>query len=173
MPIQITMEKELTELINILNAEYEVFVKYLERLTEQQQFLIENDLGGIKISVEKINTLAQDAVNLETGRRRIIESLSERLAMNPEEITIGKLIEKFKGPNFEELEGLKNTILDIHDKVNKQKKRNELLIEQSMGIIKQTMDYIHQTNNPKVIYDNPVAPPRGAVDRGSFLTRMG
>jgi ABC-type branched-subunit amino acid transport system ATPase component len=167
------MEKDLTELINILNAEYEVFVRYLERLTEQQQYLIENNLDGITISLEKINTLAQYAVNLETGRRRIIESLSERLAMNPEDITIGKLIENFKGPNFEELEGLKNTILDIYIKVNRQKKRNELLIEQSMGIIKQTMNYIHQTNNPKVIYDNPVAPPRGAVDRGSFLTRMG
>ena len=167
------MERELKELINILNAEYEVFVKYLERLTEQQQYLIENDLDGIKTSVEKINVLAQDAVNLETGRRRIIERLSERLAMNPEDITIGKLIENFKGPNFEELEGLKNTILDIYAKVNTQKKRNELLIEQSMGIIRQTMNHIHQANNPKVIYDNPVAAPRGAVDRGSLMTRMG
>jgi hypothetical protein len=167
------MERELKELINILNAEYEVFVKYLERLTEQQQYLIENDLDGIKASVEKINVLAQDAVNLETGRRSIIGKLSERLAMNPEDVTIGKLIENFKGPNFEELESLKNTILDIYAKVNTQKKRNQLLIEQSMGIIRQTMNYIHQANNPKVIYDNPVAAPRGAADRGGLVTRMG
>lgn len=173
MPIQIMMDRELKELISILNAEYEVFVKYLESLTEQQQYLIENDLDGIKASVEKINILAQDAVNLETGRRRIIERLSKRLEMNPEDITIGKLIENFKGPNFEELEGLKNTILDIHEKVNNQKTRNELLIEQSMGIIKQTMDYIHQVNNPKAIYDNPVTASGGTVDGGSLLTRMG
>jgi hypothetical protein len=166
------MEQELKELINILNSEYDVFVKYLERLTEQQQFLIENDLGGIKASIEKINFLAQDAVNLESARRRIIERLSEGLAVNPKHITIGKLIKNLKGPNFEKLEGLKNTIQEIYAKVNKHKKRNEILIEQSLGIIRTTMDYILQAGNPKVIYDNPMVVPRGAVDEGSFFARV-
>ncbi len=166
------MERELKELINILNAEYDVFVKYLEKLSEQQQYLIENDLDGVKASIEKINILAQNAVNLETGRRRIIETLSEKLAMNPDDITIGKLIENLKGPNFEELEELKNTILDIYAKVNRHKKRNELLIEQSMGIIRQTMDYILQAGNPKAIYDNPVAVPHSAVNKGSLFARV-
>jgi hypothetical protein len=166
------MERELKELINILNAEYDVFVKYLERLTEQQQYLIENDLEGIKGSLEKINILARDAITLETDRRNIIARLSEGLAKNPEDITIGKLIENLKGPNFEELEGLKDTIFDIYSRVNNHRKRNELLIEQSMGIIRQTMNYIRQTANQKVIHDNPIPALHGAVDRGSLSKRI-
>ncbi len=162
----------MKELINILNAEYDVFVKYLERLTEQQQYLIENDMEGTKDSLEKINILAQDAINLETDRRNIIGRLSEGLAMNPEDITIGKLIENLKGPNFEELEELKNTIFDIYSRVNSHRKRNELLIEQSMGIIRQTMNYIRQTANQKVIHDNPIPALHDAVDRGSLSKRI-
>ena len=149
------MEKELKQLIGMLDAEYDVFVKYFERLVEQQQYLIENDLDGIKTSVESINVLARNAKNLETGRCRIIERLSKKLALNPEDITIGKLIENFKGPNLEELEGLKNTILDIYAKVNRQKRRNELLVEQSLGTIRQTMNCIQRANNPKAINMQP------------------
>ncbi len=158
------MEKELKQLIRILNAEYDIFVKYFERLIEQQQYLIENDLDGIKANVENMSILTQNAINLENGRCRIIERLSKRLAMNPDGITIGKLIENFRCPNFDELEGLKNTILDIYAKVNKQKSRNELLVEQSLGTIRQTMGYSQRANNPKAIYCNPMSSPRGALD---------
>lgn len=165
------MDRELKELTKILKAEKEVFVKYLEKLTDQQKALIENNLDDIRSSVEQINILAQEAVNLENGRRTVIDRLSRKLGMAAEDVSVGKLLEKFKGPNFEELEQLKNTILEIHQKVKTQKNRNELLIEQSMSIIRQTVNYINEVRNPKVTYANPVSTRRGAEDSGALLSR--
>ncbi|MEE9554276.1 MAG: flagellar protein FlgN [candidate division Zixibacteria bacterium] len=165
------MERELKELTEILKAEKEVFVKYLEKLGDQQKALIENNLEDIRSSVQKINVLAQEAVMLENGRRAVIERLSKKIGVDADDVSIGKLLEKFKGPNFEELERLKNTILEIHQKVRTQKSRNELLIEQSMSVIHQTMNYINEMNNPKVTYANPVLTRRGASDRGAILSR--
>lgn len=165
------MDRELKELTGILKAEKEVFVKYLEKLTDQQKALIENNLDDIRSSVEQINVLAREAVNLENGRRTVIDRLSKKLGMAAEDVSVGKLLEKFKGPNFEELERLKNTIIEIHQKVKTQKNRNELLIEQSMSVIRQTVNYINEVRNPKVTYDNPLAARRGTKEGGALLSR--
>ncbi len=165
------MDRELKELTEILRAEKEVFVKYFEKLTDQQKALIENNLDDIRSSVEQISVLAQEAVNLENGRRMVIDRLSKKLGMAAEDVSMGKLLEKFKGPNFEELERLKNTILEIHQKVKTQKNRNELLIEQSMSVIRQTVNYINEARNPKATYANPVSTRRGAKESGALLSR--
>jgi len=167
------MDSNLKELTAILRAEKEVYARYLEKLTDQQRCLIENDLQGIKSSVEQINSLAQEAANLETGRRAIVERISGKLGINPGDVSISKLLEKFKGSRFEELEQLKNMILDINEKVKNQKLRNELLIEQSMSVIRQTMNYINEINNPKVTYGNPVFGRRGVKDKGALISRTG
>ena len=165
------MERDLKELTEVLKAEKDVFVKYLEKLNLQQAALIENNLEGIRSSIEEINVLAQKAVNLEIGRRSIVDRMSRKLGVAPDDITISKLLEKFKGPNFEELDRLKNTMLEINEKVKTQKYRNELLIEQSMSVIQQSINYIHEASNPKVTYANPMMTRRGSADRGALLTR--
>ncbi len=165
------MERELRELIAVLKAEHRVFVQYLQKLTEQQDFLIANNLDGVRKSVEVINMLAQEAISLENGRRGIVDKISRKLEMNPDEVTVSRILERLKGPNFEELERLKNTIMDIHQKVSTQKNRNELLIDQSMSIIRQTVNFIRDVNNPKATYENPIKNSYGVSDKGSLLSR--
>jgi len=167
------MEKHINELAAILKAENAVFVRYLEKLGEQQRCLIENDLAGIKASVEQINVLAQEAMNLETGRRSIIDRLSRQLGVEPSDVSLSQLLEKFKGPRFDELQRLKDMILDVHGKVTAQKHRNELLIEQSMSVIRQTMNYINEICNPQVTYGNPVLAQRGEKSRNALISRTG
>lgn len=167
------MEVDLKELVSILKAEKDVFIRYLGKLVDQQKSLIENDLQGIKSSVEQINALAQEAVTLESGRKAVIERISNKLGVNPDDITISRLLEKFKGSKFEELEELKNMILEINAKIKNQKNRNELLIESSMNVIKETINYLNEVNNPRVTYRNPVLTRRGGADRSAIFSRTG
>ena len=166
------MDSRLGELTNILQQEETVFQEYLGLLTQQQENLIANNLAGIKDGIDKINELAQEAINLENGRRKVVARLSETLGMNPEDITISKILERLDGPKFDELESLKNKILDFHGKITSQKKRNELLINQSMNVINQTMHFIHEIGNPKATYDNPVMARGGAGSQGALISRM-
>jgi len=167
----IMMEREIRELESILKAEKRVFADYLEKMTEQQQYLIENDLKGLKDTVEKIGFLAQEAMTLENGRKNLIEKLSQKLAVDKNDITLNRLLERFKGHNFEELEKLKNAILGINIKATAQKERNELLINQSMNAIRQTIDYLNERNNPRATYENPHENGSGKRERRAMLTR--
>ena len=155
LPMELMMERELRELESILKAEQKLFVIYLEKLIEQQKSLIESDLNGLKENIERISLLAQEAMMLENGRKNVIERISEKLKIDKDNITLNKLLDRFKGQNFGELERLKNTILETHVKATAQKERNELLINQSMKVISQTVEYLNERNNPKVTYKNP------------------
>ena len=101
MPMQFMMEKELRELEAILEAEQNLFAKYLERLTLQQRCLIENDLQGLRESIESINILAQEAVMLESGRKNVIARISGKLEVAREDMTLNNLLARFKGHNFD------------------------------------------------------------------------
>jgi hypothetical protein len=166
------MDSRITELTAILQKEEKVFQDYLGLLTQQQENLIKNDLSGIKSSIEKINELAQDAANLENGRRKVVSKLSQNLGMNPEDINISRILESLDGPKFDELESFKNKILEFHRKIASQKRRNQLLIDQSMNVINQTMQFIHEIGNPKATYDNPVMARGGAGSQGALISRM-
>jgi hypothetical protein len=166
------MEIELNELTALLSQEEKVFRDYLDLLSQQQEYLITNDLAGIKATIEKINILAQEATNLENGRRRILGRLSELAQLGSGDLNISGLLEKFKGPNFRELEKLKDAILKIHEKIVEQKTRNELLIDQSMSMITQTMQFIHNASNPKVTYDNPAGIKGGSSAQAALISRM-
>jgi hypothetical protein len=166
------MEKELHDLTSILSNEEQVFHDYLELLSLQQEYLIKNNLAGIKATIEQINMLAQDAINLENKRRKVIARLSELAHLRPDELNITKLLKKFKGPKFDELERLKDAIIKINERVQDQKNRNELLINQSMGMITQTMQFIHNAGNPKVTYDDPSSVRGGASGHAALISRM-
>lgn len=165
------MEVELNELIDILSSEHKVFEEYLHLLTEQQEHLIQNNLAGIKSNIEKINMLAEEAANLENGRRRLMGRISESMRLKPSDISLSRLLERVNSPNLKEMERLKDTILEVHDKISYQKTRNELLIEQSLRIINQTMQFIHEVNNPRATYDNPLK-SGGFAHQSALVSRM-
>lgn len=165
------MEEELRELENILRAEQKLFGIYLEKLTEQQRYLIENDLKGLKDSIEKISFLAQEAMTLENSRKVVIDRISRKLNVDKDDITLSKLLDRFKGHKFEELEKLRNAILDTHFKATAQRERNELLINQSMSIIGRTIDYLNERKNPRVTYEDPTRKNGVPSNGGGLLVR--
>jgi len=166
------MSNRLNELIDVLTREQVVFQEYLALLNEQQAHLIQNDLDGVKSSTDKINELAQEASNLEGSRRLILTRISKEANTEPEKLSISKLIAIFDNPRFKELERFKNAMIETYQRINEQKARNELLIEQSIKMISQTMQYIHEVNNPKATYENPSLSGGGAKGNAVLVSRM-
>ncbi len=165
------MEDDLKALAAMLRAEKGIFVRYLEKLNAQQAALIDNNLDAVRSSVEEISGLAREAANLENDRRAIIARLSAKLGIAPDDITVSKLLEKFKGPGLDELERLRCVILKIHRKVKAQKERNEMLIEQSMSVIRQTLDNISEPGDPGAAFSNPRTTRKGTAKSSALLAR--
>jgi len=165
------MDADLTTLIEVLSAEQRVFQRFFELLNEQQEALIKNNPDGIKLNIERMNSLAQEAATLEDRRRDIVARLSERLQMKPGDVSFPRLIEKFQGPKFKELERLKDTIMKIHEKITAQRNRNELLIGQSMRIIIHTMETFYDTGKPMLDNDGAVNVRTNPASRKSTISR--
>ena len=102
-------------------------------MAEQQKHLIDNDLEGLKDSIRKINLLAQKFMTLEKARKEIIKRILEKSRIGKNDINFNNLMARFKGRNLQELERLRNTILDTHVKATIQKERSKQLIKQSMN----------------------------------------
>ena len=165
------MDIEIIELSEILGRELEVYQKYLELLTEQQIYLMKNDVQNVKATTDLINNLAQQAADLESGRARIMERFRRAGTIQKGQDSLARILEKLQGPQFDELEKLKETLLDIHSRIKEQSLRNELLIDNSMKVIANTMQYIHEMNNPQVTYNNPSTTKRDTLHRKTLISR--
>ena len=142
------MDTQLEELIKILQREEKIFREYLELLTEQQGNLMKNDLEAIRQGIQKISQLAGIATELENARRIIVAKLSEKLRVKPNDINLSEMLDKVNGAPFDELESLKNKVLEFHEKIMSQSRRNELLINQSMNILSQSIQLMNQSDDP-------------------------
>ncbi len=149
------MNKHINELIDILTREQAVFRKYLEFLNKQQELLIQNDPDGVRTITERINALAQEAANLESSRRVILAGISMEADTEPARPAISRIMALWDNPCFRDLECLKEAMLGIHQRVNEQKARNEMLIEQSIAMISQTMKFLHEVSNPRGLKEDP------------------
>lgn len=166
------MDQGLKELTTILSREQEIFQGCLELLIEQQNHLMSNDIDGIQATVEKINALSQEAANLENGRRRLLDRITRASRLKPEEIDLTKLLEKLGGPIFQEFVRLKDTLIDIQEKINEQRVRNELLIDQSMRVISHSKLRIHETGSPKATHENHAQIKGSQGLQGTLISRM-
>jgi len=170
MPMKINMEKDLHELESILIEEQNLFLVYLREMAEQQKHLIENDLEGLKESIREINLLAQKFMTLEKARKEIIKRILERSRIGKNDINFNKLMARFKGRNLQELEKLRNTILDTHVKATVQKERSKRLIKQSMNIIRQSVNNPVEKDNPCGCHDEPVPQGKCNGEKMELLT---
>jgi hypothetical protein len=166
------MDNELKELTAILSREQEIFQSYLEILTEQQNHLMANDLEAIQVTVDKIDALTREATELENGRRGLLAAITRPSRLNPDEINLTKLLEKLGGPIFQEFVKLNDTLIDIQKRINEQRIRNELLIDQSMQMISNSVRLTREADDPEAAYEIPVPISGTAKAREALVSRM-
>jgi hypothetical protein len=157
LPIKIMMERQLHELLRILNAEYEVFVSCLERLTDQQRFLQEDDKVAFSSNRRGLSHLVRKAAELETRRKTVIEAISKEMNLRAGDKSVMELLDSLKEPGFRGFSELKKTIIDAYDKAEIQKRRNDSLIRQSMDIIGEAGDSISRIDDLRNIASRRLA----------------
>jgi hypothetical protein len=166
------MENALNQLINILTKEQELFQQYLDLLTQQQEHLVHNDLDSIRTNAEKINVLVREAADLENSRRFVLVRISQRINADSEKPNLTELLSAFEGPRFKNLERFKDTIFETYNRINEQKARNELLIDQSIKMISQAMQFIHRISDPAATYENPSVSTADGRSSAVLVSRM-
>ena len=129
------MSSLVSGLIEVINKEGKCLEKFLTLLSEEQKFLVENDVDSLRRSVEDQEKTIRDARKLEDERIKLTDSLAEKLKIDKDEVSISKLIELVEKSYSTKLRELQNTLSSLYARLERQRKKNEFLIKQSMKYV--------------------------------------
>ena len=119
------------KLIEIVNAEIRSFNHLLELLQQEQAAIVADDLEGIESSIAAQKEVAAEAQALEAGRIQVVEKVTRRLNMEPGNATLARLLEVLEKQQGEELARMRETLLELNEKIRATNENNAFLIRQS------------------------------------------
>ncbi len=155
MPKEITDRSSNSErvhkLIEVLKREASLFEAFLELLERQQQALVQNDVAAINETTELQRERVIEAGILAKKREAIVQELANDYDAR-QDITISHLIESVASGPGELLSSLRDTILDLNDRITKVRSQNEMLIDHSREIIMKTMELLARIKMPDDSY---------------------
>lgn len=133
------MHSQVSQLIEVINKEVLCLEKFLGLLFEEQKFILENEVGFLRRSIENQEKTIWEARKLEETRIKLTDSLAEKLKINKGEVNIFKLIELVEESYSTKLRELQSTLSTLYTKLERQRKKNEFLIKQSMRYVDKSM----------------------------------
>ncbi len=148
------MESLLKKLTDVVAREVEQFELFLKLLTEQQDYLVGNDVENLNRVVKKQEEAILALKDLEASRIRVVEAISERTDNDPADMTLSKIAATFAAPQSEKLEKMQKSLLSLHERVSKARDRNEFLIKKSMEHIDGTVRMLASSGVEVPTYKN-------------------
>ena len=160
-------EPLVVKLIEIINAEIRVFNRLLEILQQEQRALCDDDLGAIEAGVAAKRDVAEEGRRLETERLLVVQKLSRRLELEPENCTLSRLVEVVEGWQGEELARMRETIMELSQRIRTTNESNAFLIRQSMRYTERCLDILSGQPGNRGVYGQ-----FGRSRRGSGLRTL-
>ncbi|MBT4504667.1 MAG: flagellar protein FlgN [Gemmatimonadetes bacterium] len=132
----------IIELIDIINEEIRLFNHLLQLTQEEQTAIVEDDLAGIETSVMGQQQVASEAHLLEARRLQVVEELSLRLGGTDEDVNLARLIEVLEDGQGEELARMRETLLELNQRIRTVSENNAFLIRQSVRYTDRCLDIL-------------------------------
>ena len=126
------MEALIVELVEVIQKEICSFQRLLEVLEQEQQALVHHEVEALESALEGKRGPIVEAAELEAERMRIVEQLSAVLQEDPSSLSLKRLIERVQGPQSERLGEMRETLIELQEKIRTVNRHNTLLIKQSM-----------------------------------------
>lgn len=151
MPNQINEDSSnselVQELIKVLKKEASLFETFLELLDRQQQVLVRGDIDELNKITELLREKTINSSILARKREEIIRRLSSETNLT-DNLTVSRLIDSVPPGQASVLEQIRETILDLNEKINRTRTQNEMLINRSRDNIMKTMELLTQFGKP-------------------------
>lgn len=141
------------ELIEILREEASLFETFLDLLEKQQRALVKNDLEEINRITGLQREKAVESRRLIKRREDVIGKLTLDGASS-EDLTISRLIDSVASGQAIVLGQLRNSILDLNEKITNVRNQNTMLINRSRENIVKTMELISRIGAPNSGYQS-------------------
>ena len=164
------MQVKINKLIDTINKEVLCMQNFMTLLTEEQEFLVKGDIKSLQKSVGEQERTILEAEKLERERIRQTDEVALTLKLKKDEVNLSKLVQLVEESYSVQIKELQRTLVHLYEKVERQRRKNEFLIRQSMGMVDRNMKFILGVEDSKPTYTKPngktaVAHPRKMVDR--------
>lgn len=157
----------INKLIDLIGREATVFADFLELLTRQRQMLVSGDVEGLNACTERQREKLIEASLLNREREQLVIQLRVTMPISGD-VTINKLLEHATESQAEQMEKLRDTILELNDEIASVRNSNVLLINQSREFIARTMNMLSKVSAPESYETTAASTDKG---RPFFLDR--
>lgn len=146
------MESLTNKLTDIVSREVKQFELFLKLLTDQQDFLVANDLENLNRVIKEQEEAIVVTRELERNRMRVIAEISERIDDDPNNMTLSRVTKSLAQPQALKLEKMQKALTGLYAKINKVKSKNEFLIKKSMEYIEGTVRLLASSSEETPTY---------------------
>ncbi len=146
------MDDRIQNLIDLIREEEEVLSVFLSTLTEQKEFIVQNDIEKFDSTVRREEELILKIKELEEGRMAVVKSIASLAGSKEDELTLTRLIEMNLGEVSDELKALKKTLASLVDKIKRANRVNQYLIKRSLSFIQKNISWFIDDDNLNLIY---------------------
>ena len=155
----------LIELIAVINEEVRTFHQLLISLQQEQRVIIEDDLEGIEEIVAEQRQLAVYAHQIETRRIQLVNELALCLDLQPDNVSLSRLVEVLEGPHSEELANMRGQLLELNSQIRATSENNAFLIRQSLRYTDRCLDILTGQQVERRVYGQFGKAKRSAGER--------
>lgn len=119
-------------LITALQYEYKTYSEVYKLAQEKTDSLVRNDAEAIASITEKEEKMAEQTVQLNQVREKILKALAERYALDYEALTISKIKEIVKDPYKTKLNDIQQKLVGLFSNLASRNEINKKLIENAI-----------------------------------------
>lgn len=135
------MSDQIEELILLIREEENVLENFLDCLSRQKEYIVQNKTDEFDETVKEEEELIIRIRTLESGRIHLVQSIANSTGAAQNELTLTRLIEMNLGENSEELKKLKRALAGLVDQVKRASRVNQYLIRRSLSFIQKNIDW--------------------------------
>jgi len=133
------LNRAVSQLVEVIRQEVICLEKFLTLLAEEQKCLVDNEVDSLRRCIQDQEKTIGEAQKLEEARIKLTDSLAERLKIDKGEVNMSKLIELMEESYSTKLRELQSILFTLYAKLERQRKKNEFLIKQSMKYVDKSM----------------------------------
>jgi hypothetical protein len=159
----------ISNLIETIKGQTELFREVIALSTDKKEFIIKNDIESLRQLVKQENVIIPKALKGDKTREKIMVDIATVLNKNPDELTFTMLAELTRGqPEHEAFVAAAEEFVVALTEMKEQNETNKLLIQDALEYIDFNINIIHSS------LDSPPIGYGGLEDNhepGSFLDK--
>jgi len=148
------MSLMVTELVNIINKQLDIYNYLIGLSDEKREAIISNDVNDLKKLTELENKLIEQNLTQEKSRLSLIEDIALVLNHDPFDLTISKLLTLIEGTEgYDDLLIVSKEMRKSIELLKEANDKNRILIDNSLEFIDYSINAIRSTYNESPAVD--------------------